>query len=329
MKRILLLSITLIVLTAIAFAQDSDTDQSAPDNEAVEFESEFGLQARIFQSVQQRSMNINASYTGRSNYLLTPGDIYVISMDNVAEGSSQSITNYSVQLQEDYTIDAPFIGTVSVEGLTLSELQQLLSERIKNSVPTQYVNVALETPAQFEIFLYGGVNLPGYITATPLLRVTDAIAMAHGFKPSGSYRSIRLERNGEILNLDLSRFYADANNEENPTLRPGDRIYIPEADVVTEIQGNVAFPGVYELKENETLADLLRFAGGLLPNAETSDITIVRVQEQNVTQRLSATASMADEIEIQNGDTVRIGSRFENSSFVILEGAVYGSSFSN
>ena len=132
-----------------------------------------------------------------------------------------------MQLQKNYNLNVPFMGDINVEGMTLSQLQDYLITRIRDMVPVQYVNITLLSPAQFNVFVYGGVEQPGYIVANPLMGVIEAISVAGGFKEGASYRSVQIERprqdGGEpdIIVTDISRFYQEGDDDANPTLQPG------------------------------------------------------------------------------------------------------------
>ena len=268
-KLILICLLLCCILFSSVYAQDS----------AGEFSIEvtgFGLQSEIFRNVRNVNTDFTKNFSSMSGYNLTPGDVFSLTVTTGvrSDGSVSNAQEYVIQLQKDFTMNVPFIGVLDVTGKSLPELKTLIDRRIRNIVPAQYINFVLSSPAQFNVFIYGGVNLPGYIVANPLLTVIDAIGIAQGFKPSGSYRKVQLIRTEQdgtetVTELDVSRFYRDADFNSKPSLHPEDRIYIPAADIVAVISGKIGFPGAYELINGESLKDLIQLSGGSFPEALT------------------------------------------------------------
>jgi protein involved in polysaccharide export with SLBB domain len=308
MKRAALLLCGLFLVCAVTFGQDDEPG--------------FGLQAAIFQRARQAPTNLNQNFSSMVDYRLTPGDVYELNVSSAIDDGGP--TSYVTQLQPDWTVEIPYIGTVNVEGLSLPELRSTVIRRIKEAIPAQFVSFNLSSPAQYNVFVYGGVQLPGFVVATPLVTVIDAIAMAGGFKPNASYRKVQLRRGNEVRHLDLSAFYGNANFKANPMLMPGDRIFVPPSDVVVTVQGRVIFPGLYEMIRGETMADLLNFAGGLDPSATITTIEVTRLLENGRYTRRTVNAGSASEFVLEDGDTVNVNPGYQNSEVITVEGAVYG-----
>lgn len=263
-----------------------------------------------------------------STYNLTPGDIFTLTLsDGVRFDSSvgSSVTSYSIQLQVDYTLDIPVLGRIDVKEKRIPELQRTISEGLKRALALQYVSFNLSAPAQFNVFIYGNVLTPGYIIATPMHRLIDAIGIARGFKSNGSYRQIQLQRGDEILTLDISRFYSHADLGANPFLRPGDRIFVPYAEIVASVGGLVRFPGNYELIGGESLSTLINLAGGTTPGALVARIEVRRIEADGAVRR-----HVVDFLEeeknfsLKMGDVIIVRSVSDNSERITIEGAIYG-----
>ncbi len=154
-------------------------------------------------------------------------------------------------------MDIPYIGTINVEGMYFAELKQQIVSRIKGLVPVQFVNFLLTAPAFFDVFIYGGVKNPGIATVNPLSRISDVILLAGGLVEGASFRQIELVRDGETRMVDLSKFATEASLDQNPVLEPDDKIYVPQAQKIVEVKGQVKDPGVYEVVPGETLATVL------------------------------------------------------------------------
>ena len=290
-------------------------------------EEGFGLQASIFQNIRMQNSDIIRNFMDASTYNLTPGDIFTLSLSSGVRfdaGGGNSTSSYSIQLQEDYTLDIPVMGSIDTKGKRIPELQKIISDGLKKALALQYVSFNLSAPAQFNVFIYGNVLTPGYIIATPMHRLIDAIGVANGFKSKGSYRQIQLQRAEQALTLDISRFYSHADLDSNPFLRPGDRIFVPYAEIVASIGGLVRFPGNYELIQGETILTLIRLAGGTTPGALTSRIEVSRIEADGAIRRYVVDSEEEGDFRLNTGDVVVVRSVSDNSERITIEGAIYG-----
>ncbi len=328
--RFSILLFVLIGTVTAVFADNSTTQSQSNSTAQIESQKGFGLQAAIFSEVRNTSGNLRNNVSNLSEYTPTPGDEYTLTVVQTSGASTtgETTTNFPVLLNEDMTLDVPFIGRVSAKGKTILELRSEITSAVKKAVPAQYVNFLLTTPAQFNVFVYGGVNAPGYVVANPLVTVIDAIGLAKGFKNGASYRRIELFHNGKERTLDISKYYTDADLSVNPRLQPGDKIYVPQAKIITTISGSVKYPGSYELLPSESLKTLIDLAGGTTPGALTSRIEISRIKTDGSHELLNASLSHAADFKVHMGDQINVLSTTTNSQVVTIEGAVYGKSHS-
>ncbi len=307
----------------------ADDKKTSEKTEQVEEETGFGLQARIFTQVKKPNTNFAQNFSGMSKYKLTPGDIFLLTIKAGirSDGRIANSTEYYIQLREDYTLNIPAIGKIHAKNRTIPWLQNYIDRRIRNIYPVQYVNFILKSPAQFNVFVYGGVLLPGNVMGSPILRVTDAISFTGGFRPGATYRQIELHRDGKIIKLDISKYYTKADFESNPELQPGDKIYVPKAEILAKISGKVLYPGMYELVPEETLQTLINLAGGTTPDASISKINIARSDEKGRYKTISIPFEEASSFPMKLGDKVMIGSTLENNAVITVAGAFYGKPF--
>jgi protein involved in polysaccharide export with SLBB domain len=255
-----------------------------------------------------------------TRYRLTPGDTYqlVFQVD-------QTYT-YPLVLQETYDIDLPVIGTINVRGMEFAALRKLVIDRIRKAYPLSvYVTFNLLAPARFDVAVFGGVESPGIVTVTPLSMVSDAIVLAKGIRRGGSYRHVLLTRGGKEQPVDLLAYNnSEPGGANNPYLQPGDRITVPPAGVQVTLAGQVRFPGPYEMLPGETLAHLLAFAGGLLPEAQAGSIDLVRFDAAGGQAATSLDARTQAATALMDGDRVRVPSYAENREMVLVQGGLFG-----
>lgn len=254
-----------------------------------------------------------------TEYRLTPGDTYQVSI------TMNGLTPYTLILAENYDLDVPYIGTLKVKGMYFSDLRKMVVERLKKVLPlADFVSFTLAAPARFDVSVFGGVEAPGIVTMTALSRVSDAIVAAKGSRRGGSYRQIALIRDGRKIVVDLLRYTMDAVSEQNPTLQPGDRVYVPPQELVVTLTGQVRFPGPYELLAGETVQQLLAYAGGTLPDAQAGAVELISVVDGGTIQQRLLDLRSDVGTALANGDRVRVRSIVENTEMILVTGALFG-----
>jgi polysaccharide export outer membrane protein len=233
---------------------------------------------------------------------------------------------YPLVLQDTYELDLPVIGTINVRGMEFAALRKMVIERIRKAYPLSvYVTFNLVAPARFDVPVFGGVETPGIVTVTPLSMVSDAIALAKGIRKGGSYRRVLLSRGGKDLEVDLLAYNnSTPGGPNNPYLQPDDRITVPAAGVQVTLAGQVRFPGQYEMLPGETLAHLLAYAGGLLPEAQAGTVELVRFDEAGGQSAATLDARTKADTVLANGDRIRVRSFAENREMVLVQGGLFG-----
>jgi len=206
------------------------------------------------------------------NYLVGPGDkinIQLIGKEN---------QEYILEVSRDSTLSLPRIGVIPVSGLTFDELKSNLQRRIKR----QYIGVdafiTLGELRSIQVFVLGEVNRPGSYSVDGLSTMTNALLNGEGVTEIGSLRNITLKRAGKrIATLDLYDLLLNGDTSGDVRLRPGDVVHVPAIKKSVAISGEVRRPAIYELKNEKTLKDVIKLAGGLLPSALKNHIKIERI----------------------------------------------------
>ena len=131
----------------------------------------------------------------------------------------EGITN-SYIVGVDGNINLPLIGGVQARGHTTQQLSQTITARLKQGyVREPHVSVEVETYRPF--FILGEVTTPGQYPYVPNMSAETAIAIAGGFSPRASKRTVELTRNapGQQFKGEVPLNYP---------LRPGDTILVKE-----------------------------------------------------------------------------------------------------
>ena len=236
------------------------------------------------------------------DYLIGPGD----NVKLLIYGNQND--EFTVQVTREGDILFPNIGRISVAGLTFSEMKETIKEVLRKKIIGAEVNISLGTLRTINIFILGDAFEPGMFTVSGLSTLTNAIFVSGGVSSNGSLRNIELKRNGKTIKLfDFYDLLLKGDTSKDVRLRAGDVIFIPPKSKSVAIVGEIARPGIYELKDPEKLSDLITFAGNLRPEANSKKIEIQRI-DQNIEafKLLSVSLEENSEVTLKNGDYVNI-----------------------
>lgn len=264
----------------------------------------------------------NENMATPEDYRLGPGDEVIIDIWGASED----------QLRETITPEGNIlisqIGPVYLNGLTIDEA----NNRLKNLFATKYagvaeeetdVNLTLGEIRSILVNVMGEANIPGSYRLSPFSTVFNALYRAGGITDIGSLRNINVLRNGKTLyNVDVYDYLFEGKQNGNIRLQEGDVIIIPPYEGIINIEGNVKRPMFYEIKNGESLTELLKYTGGFSGDAYTGQIT-VRRSNGNENEIFNVEAKEFGSFPLQDGDIVSVGQineRFTNR--VELRGAV-------
>jgi protein involved in polysaccharide export with SLBB domain len=259
------------------------------------------------------------------NYILGIGDQLTI---NVWGASQQK---YMLTIDKTGSITIPDVGPVNLSGVSLERGIDLIKSRLMGiyngmagSSPNTWAEVTLGTGHSIKINVIGEVNTPGTYTLPSTATAFNALYLSGGPNEKGSFREIRLIRDGAtIKTFDVYDFLINGDPAANFQLREQDILLIPNYKTRVEIGGEVKHEGLFEIKSDETLADLIRFAGGFSEQAYTGSLTVIRNNEREREIRNVDNANYG-KFALKTGDVISITSildRFSNR--VSIMGAVY------
>jgi protein involved in polysaccharide export with SLBB domain len=196
-------------------------------------------------------------------------------------------------------------------GLNLDQATQRVRQRVRESFPDSDVEVSLGAVRSFRVYLAGQVAEPGARTATPVTRVSE-IVPARG--DSGTiYRNVVIRRGDDSIHVDLINFHRTGDTRDNPFLREGDVIFVPPVDATISVRGEVAYPGTYQFRAGETLADFLRVANAAAPFPSTAADTLFLLRSSEVATgeirpiaRIDAVGELGRSFQLRPFDAVYI-----------------------
>jgi len=205
-----------------------------------------------------------------SNYRLGKGDLIDIKV------FSEKDLSMKVRLSEEGIISYPFLGELDLAGLTVNEVEKLISSGLDGDyLIDPKVTVAILEYRQ--LFVNGETKKPGGYDFVPGMTVNKAISLAGGFTERASRDEIFIIRDGDDTATPLPAML-------DSYIGPGDIINIKQYKKFF-VDGEVKNPGGYEYLNGITVKKAISMAGGFTDKADHEAILLV-YQKQQYTQYL-------------------------------------------
>lgn len=293
------------------------TDNQPTTEELAQEDQVFGR--NIF-NTRNLTFEPNSNMATPPNYQLGPGDEVIIDI----WGASQ--TSIRQTITPDGTINMQELGPIYLSGMTVEEANRFLKNKLGTvfSNENNQIQVTLGNTRTIQINIMGEVVQPGTYALSAFSTVFHALYRAGGVNDIGSLRNVQLVRNGKkIAAVDVYDFIMQGKIKDDIRLQEGDVIIVPAYDMLVKMSGNVKRPMRFEMKKDETLAALIKYAGGFNADAYSKSVRMVR---QNGMEYEVKTVDEMDYsvCQLRDGDVVTVGAilnRFTNK--VEIKGAVY------
>ncbi|MGQ8337726.1 SLBB domain-containing protein [Sunxiuqinia sp. A32] len=282
----------------------------------------FGYQ--LFNS-ESLSFEPNINIPTPQNYTLGIGDQLQI---NVWGASQQT---YLLTVDNNGTINIPDLGQIFVSGQNFKDARQLILNRLtgiysdmRGSSPGTFADVSIQNLHSITINVIGEVIAPGTYTLPATASAFNALYLSNGPNENGSFRNIKLIRdNKSKAKIDVYDYLINGNAAANITLRDQDILIVPPYEKRVKLGGGFKRKGIFELKEDETLQQLIDYAGGFSENAYKNQLSITRFANGQM-QLADVSKENYEGFLLQNGDSIFAGKvidRFENR--INISGAVF------
>ncbi len=264
------------------------------------------------------------------NYIVGPGDELRVSI----WGETQISQTYV--LSKEGTIYDEKVGLLGIIGKNLAETELYLKNQfskvystMKGSNPSTFIDVSLGRLGFINVNFVGGVKFPGIYPIHPFSNLIMGVIHAGGIDTTASLRKIKIIRDGkEFSQIDLYSYLLKGELPEKIQLRDQDIVVVPPRFSTVTIDSQVYNPGIFEILPNETLNDLIFFAGGMKPTASTK-IFIERIIPMTLRKReipnykqLYVEYPTDENLLIEDGDFVLISKIKKNLSYVEIIGQV-------
>ena len=260
----------------------------------------------------------NMNIATPQNYRLGPGDAVIIDI----YGASQKTVQSTVSPDGEVTIEG--FGPVQVSGLTVAQANARLRSTLGSRYSSSKIKLTVGQTRTIMVNVMGEVKAPGTYTLSAFATVFHALYMAGGTNELGTLRNIKVYRNSKLVsNVDIYDYILNGKLTGNVRLADNDVIVVGPYDCLVNITGKVKRPMYYEMKPNESIASLLKYAGNFTGDAYKK---AVRVNRKTGKEYSAFNVGEFDfsSFHIADGDSVSVDSvypRYANT--VELKGAVF------
>ena len=262
------------------------------------------------------------------NYELGPGDQLIINIWGAAQ------MTYQKTIAPEGTIQISNLAPIYVSGLTIKNASNLIIKRLSEIYSglspnnpgkrNTFANINLGQIRSIDVTLVGDVRAPGTYTMPSLATVFNALYVSGGPAANGSFRNIEVIRNHKVIDsLDVYDFLMNGSTKHNIRLHDQDIVKVGPYLKRVYLSGQVKRSELFEVKPNETLADVIHFSGGFMDNAYEKEVKVFR---NTPTQKkiLDVYNDHFKSFHLKDGDQIQVGQildRYEN--MVQIKGPVF------
>ena len=280
--------------------------------------SENDVFGRNIFNIEQLTFQPNLSMATPENYRLGPGDEVIIDV----WGASQNTMR--LEISPDGYVNIINLGPVYLNNMTIQDARQLLKQELGKIYADSgnNIQVTLGNIRTIQVNVMGEVMAPGTYSLSSLSTVFHALYVAGGVSDIGSLRNVQVARGGKTFaRLDVYEYIMKGQIQDDIRLQDGDVVIVPTYDELVKITGKVKRPMFYEMKNGESAATLLKYAGGFASDAYKKSIRVKRWKRISVKTVNDIDYSA---FKLLDGDVISVDSilnRFNNR--LEVKGAVY------
>ncbi len=316
----------LAVSESITEADALVSDQIFEDNDFSDLDASTTVWGRDVFNNQRLSFTPSANLPTPRNYILGPGDEVIIDIFGANQTTLRSV------ISPEGSINVDVLGPVYLSGKTIESANAYLRQRlatIYNGLNGEEkeatdIQITLGQIRSVQINVVGESAHQGTYMVNSLSTVYHALHQSGGVNETGTVRAIKVIRQGKtVAVVDVYDFLMTGNRKNDIRMEEGDIILIDPYRSLVKLSGFVKRPMNFELKEGETVSDLLRYAGGFGRSAYTESLTVVRQSERDYAV-YTVNSDEYSTFKLQDGDEVTVNkleTRFENR--VSIKGSVY------
>lgn len=239
----------------------------------------------------------------------------------------QDLSRQGIRVSADGYISFPLINRVAVGGLTTSDIEIIISNRLAEGqfMIDAHVSVTVSDYRSKQFMALGPVKIPGSYPLKAQERVLDAISKAGGIMADQAGSEVMIIRTENpntanerklVVRINLQALLDQGDQMSNLLLEDRDLLYISKAERFYII-GQVQQPGSFlYLDKNITLVEAISMAGGFTNIAARNRTRIVRMEngmEKIIEVKVDAitkAGKKGQDVRILPGDVIVIPESF-------------------
>jgi len=235
-----------------------------------------------------------------ADYLVQAGDELALTLWGSVDADLRLVVDRSG------SISIPRVGAVMVAGVRYAELRDVIARRVAQVFKNFQISVSLGQLRGVRVYITGFVQRPGAYSVSSLSTIAGALVKAGGPSAAGSFRNIQLRRGRTVVStFDFYDLLLKGDRSNDRVVQPDDVIHVGPLGTQVALIGSVNQPAIFELKPGETLADVLRMAGGFTPVADLNRLAVERLDDRNTTRITQLELPQAMNGELRSGDVLR------------------------
>lgn len=234
-----------------------------------------------------------SAQSAETGYVLGPDDTITVMIYGQPEAG------ITTRIKSDGTIVMPLIGSMKASGLTNITLARAITDKMTQGgfLKDPIVNVEVGSYVSKSVNVAGKVGQPGIYPLDRPYRTLEVLLKAGWVQPAGaSYVYLRRPGAPE-MRLDVESLVR-GDEQKDPALRPGDTLYVPDADQFYVI-GQIGRPGALPLKPGMTIREALALAGGVSATGSSNKVGLIRGGAKEVDSELNAPVQKNDVIVVK------------------------------
>lgn len=213
----------------------------------------------------------NMNIATPQNYRLGPGDAVFIDIYGASQKSMEATVT------PDGTVVIEGFGPVHVSGLTVAQANARLKSTLGARYSSSKVRLTVGQTKTIMVNVMGEVKTPGTYTLSAFASVFHALYMAGGTNDIGTLRNIKVFRNNKLVTtVDIYDYILNGKLSGNVRLADNDVIVVGPYDCLVNVTGKVKRPMFYEMKKNESVGTVLKYAGGFTGDAYKKTVKVIR-----------------------------------------------------
>lgn len=264
------------------------------------------------------SFQPNANMPIPDNYVLGPGDQVIVDI----YGASQSTIVHTISPEGTITVSG--YGPIYLSGLSVAAAQSKLHQTIGSRYQSSNLKMTVGNTRTIQVNIMGEVRAPGTYHLSAFANVFYALYRAGGTSSLGTLRNIKVYRNGRLVTVvDLYDYILNGRLAGNIRLQDNDVIQVEPYQALVGITGNIKRPMFYEMRQNESVATIIKYAGGFTSEAHKKSVRLVRQAGDRYTVHNVGEFDMST-FKLMDGDNITVDgmlNRYEN--MVEIKGAVF------